>query len=385
MVPINPDDPDAGTKRKTQAGFTTKGEAAKALRAAVTEVETGRVTVDTKVTVSQFAADWLAGRRASTSTVETYRRYVRLHIDPHIGSVPLVDLRAARIARLYRDLEARGNHDRGKEGTGLGPNSVRKVHALLVSILDGALAEHLIATNPAKLPQANPPTAREVKSAKPEIHPWTAAQLKAFLSWCPHDDTDLSMGWIVVGRTGLRRGELLGLQWRDVDLTGHKLSVRRAIVEVKSKGKPTTFPTVPPKNGRPRAVYLDTPTVNALRAQFNRLASIDPALVGADQAVFVKSDGMLIRPGGVWDRWRAAVDRYNRGRSRDERLPDIRVHDLRHTHATLLLEAQTHPKVVQERLGHANIAITLDLYSHVSPTTQQVAVQKFEAFMDATV
>ncbi|MBD7982548.1 site-specific integrase [Oerskovia merdavium] len=213
-VPINPDDPDAGTKRKTQAGFTTKGEAAKALRAAVTEVETGRATVDTKVTVSQFAADWLAGRRASTSTVETYRRYVRLHIDPHIGSVPLVDLRAARIARLYRDLEARGNHDRGKEGTGLGPNSVRKVHALLVSILDGALAEHLIATNPAKLPQANPPTAREVKSAKPEIHPWTAAQLKAFLSWCPHDDTDLSMGWIVVGRTGLRRGELLGLQWR---------------------------------------------------------------------------------------------------------------------------------------------------------------------------
>lgn len=153
-VLVDPDDPEAGTARKGVGEFTTKGEAAKTLRAAVT-VETGR-RLDTKVTVSQFAADWLAGSRTSPSMVETYRRNVRLHIAPHIGSVPLVDLRAARITRLYRDHEARGNHDRRKEGTVLGPNSVCKVHALLVSILDGALAEHVIATNPATLPQANP-------------------------------------------------------------------------------------------------------------------------------------------------------------------------------------------------------------------------------------
>jgi len=191
---------------------------------------------------------------------------------------------------------------------------------------------------------------------------WTKEQLKAFLEAVADDR--LSALWYTIAFTGMRRGEALGLRWRDVDLENSRLSVRRALIPINREvvvSEPKTA------KGR-RVVALDPSTIEVLKAQaarqLNEQDEWDEAWIDSG-LVFTAENGGPLDPESISRYWRQAVKK--------SMLPPIRLHDLRHTHATLALQAGIHPKVVSERLGHATVSITLDTYSHAIPAMQEEA------------
>jgi len=306
---------------------------------------------------------------------------------PYIGGRQLVALRPAHLAKLYRDLETTGRAD-GQGG--LGPNTILKVHVLLGTILQAAVDDRLIAQNPARSPRANPPSAREVKGRRLEVQPWTMEQLDTFLRWSQGRHW-LHPAWVVLAYTGLRRSELLGLQWGDVDLHKGLLRVRRGVTLIKSRGVPERLEVGPPKSGRDRVIDIDDDVVEVLREWRKTVAQLGFERVAADEWVFAADDGGPRHPERFSRIWRNAVRTARReltatlpdGAAIDTVLPVTHVHGLRHAHASHLLEAGEQVKVVQERLGHASAVITHNVYSHLTPTAQRDAVGRLAALRAA--
>lgn len=367
--------------QRSKGGFADDIEAKQALRKIIAEMHDGEYLQPSETRLGDYAALYLDGLyEQAESTLQGYRKILRNHIAPHLGNVPLSKIRAVTLAKLYKDLRTSGRKDEGHEGEPLSPNTVRKVHNLITQILDAAVGEQLIKANPARTKQANAPKAKEVQAAAPEIDPWTVQELKAFLSWSEQSGNDLHVMWLLALNTGLRRGELAGLKWRDLDVGNMQLSVRRAMALIKDP-KPRRIIEKRPKSGKPRVVDLDADTVAELTKWRKTLASLNLAYAARDAWIFpMPLTGAVRDPEHITRRWATAMRL-----CRDALGPDaphtIRLHDLRHTHATVLLEAGVHPKVVQERLGHSTIAITLDLYSHVIPSMQRSAVQAFTEHM----
>lgn len=378
-------DPDTGrrARQRSRGGFATEREASRQLRRVLTSIDAGTYASPSHVTLERYVAEWLDGLRLSPSTVAGYRKLARLHVVPYLGERRLDSIRAATLAKLYRDLEEDGWKGRGRQAgvkMGLGVNTVRKVHTLLGEILQAAVDEHAIASNPARSKVANPPTAKQVRDARPEMTPWTAGELSAFLAWGEAHGSALAPAWVVAARTGIRRGELLALRWGDIDLRAGTLAVRRAVVLVKEP-KPQHLVLKGTKNGRPRVIDLDDATVSALRAWRSKIMLVDVARGARGAYVFGRIDsGALRNPEHVSGVFRADV-RAARAALGEAAVQPIHLHDLRHTHATLMLEAGVQPKVVQERLGHETISITMDLYSHVMPTVQKAAVAVFASLL----
>jgi integrase len=209
-----------------------------------------------------------------------------------------------------------------------------------------------LAENPAD--RCDPPKIRA--DGFVEMQTWGAETLRSFLELARSDR--LHPLWLLLAMTGMRRGEALGLRWSDVDLERAQLSVRQTLVPVGSRiviSKPKTA------RGR-RVVALDSVTVAALR----KLRS--DSLSGGGDLVFLEHDGRPLDPSRVSRRFRKLVARSG--------LPKIRLHDLRHTHATLALQAGVHPKIVSERLGHATVSLTLDVYSHAIGHMQAEAAEE---------
>jgi integrase len=191
---------------------------------------------------------------------------------------------------------------------------------------------------------------------------WSAQELRRFLENI--QDDRLYAAFLLAATTGMRRGELLGLHWRDTDLDAARVSIRRTLITV---GYELAWSTPKTDRGR-RNVALDPATAETLRT--HRARQLEERLVlGSayqdDDLVFCQPDGTPVHPdslSGFFERLVAAAD-----------VPRIRLHDLRHTHASLALAAGVHPKVVSERLGHADIALTLNTYSHAIPALQETA------------
>jgi integrase len=190
---------------------------------------------------------------------------------------------------------------------------------------------------------------------------------------------------------GMRRGEALGLRWGDVDLDGERLTINRTLGKVGGK-----FVTGTPKSGKARTIDLDALTVEVLRAHKARQAAerlrlgekwADQDLVSAHDGNKLGPDrkaGGFLNPEHVWRLFKTQVVAYNRGASAELALPEITIHELRHSWATMAMEQGISPKVVQERLGHATVAITLALYSHVPPTMQREAARLLASEMLTT-
>ena len=357
---------DDGTRKQAlKRGFPTRKAAADYLRERVTSVQRGEHVAPNRVTVEEHFAAWLDGLRQQPSTVASYRKNVRLHVVPHVGALRLEQLTGTRLTKLYRHLETAGRAD-GQGG--LSPRTVRYVHTIVHAGLRAAVRDGLVLSNAAD--KADPPSAKA--AASPEMTFWTAPQLATFLRHDPQHE--LAMAWRLLANTGMRRGEALALRWSDVDWTAGRISVQRAVGVVKTKGAGEELHFGKPKSGRARVVDLDPATLAALRSYRAQRAEVALTLAKDDALVLGTIDGAVRHPERFSRAWQTAVTRAHRDLPD---LPAIRLHDLRHTHATIMLGAGIPVKVVSERLGHANATITLGVYAHVMPGMQAEAASLF--------
>src|SRR5579875_836277 len=257
--------------------WLTKKAALKGLREALADVSRGNWAEPSRQPLGEYLSLWLNGLRVARSTVAGYRRHIDNHIAPHLGDIPLASLTAARIDAFYRELEKSGRVDH-RAGEPLSAHTVRHIHVTLSAALKAAVESGQLAQNPAA--RAHPPSPRE--AASPEMHPWTAEQLATFLAWSAQHSF-MHPAWRVLAMTGMRRGEVLALRWRDVDLDAARLTVRRSVTLVKTKGAKERLDEGLPKNVKARVVDLDAETVSVLRA--HRLARAALTLpLGRDEA-----------------------------------------------------------------------------------------------------
>ena len=276
------------------------------------------------------------------STCERHEINVRVHINPSLGNVRLKGLTPAHVRGLHRE----------KLDSGLASATVRKIHSTLHKALSQAVSDGLIPRN-----------AADVKAPRPapkEMRPLSEGEACTFLDVARTSGDRFEPLYVLAITTGLRRGELLGLRWEDVDLERGTLRVGRSLV--REEGRHTVGETKT-RRGR-RQVNLTPRTVNALKAHRKRQLEERMRLAETYKdhgLVFSTSIGTPVNPENL-------VNRSFKPLLEKAGLPKIRFHNLRHTCATLLLGRGVHPKFVQELLGHATIAITLDTYSHYLPS-----------------
>jgi integrase len=364
------------TRRRGPHGekWTTRKEAAAALRAILTDAAKGEHVDPSRQPLAAYLEGWLNGLRLRPGTVASYRRMMRVHVIPALGAVPLASLTTSRIDALYRELERTGRAD-VKPPRGLSPRTVRYCHTILSAALSAAVKQRRLARNPAA--DAKPPTAREAKA--PEMQCWTAGQLAAFLAWSA-GHSEWHPLWALLAASGARRGEALALRWRDLDLDTCTVSIRRSAGMVRDRGAAPVMVEGDTKSGKPRVVDVDAATVAVLRAHRRERGAMALQLAHAGALVFADEEGRPLHPEGMSRRFRADLVRCRKALG-DEAVPLIRLHGLRHTHATLLLSAREPVHVVSRRLGHASSAITMSVYAHVLPGSQREAADLFASLI----
>jgi integrase len=342
-----------GSKRKTIYG-KKRDEVADKLARALAERADGIVYDDENLTVGEYLNSWLKGSVRGSVRQSTFDRYeiaVRVHIKPALGRVKLKKLSPAHVAGFYQDRLAAGS----------APASVNKLHVTLRKALDQAVKWHMVPRNVAEAVKA-------LRPAPPEMRTLSAEETRKLIEVARGDK--LGALYMLAVHTGMRQGELLALKWQDVDLENAKLSVRRTLT---MSGSRILLGELKTKKSR-RTICLTDAAVQALHEHLARQLEGMERLGDAyrdEGLIFASQVGTPINPTNLRRRsFAALLQRAN--------LPKIRFHDLRHTCATLLLSRNVHPKYVQELLGHANIAITLDTYSHVIPGMGDHAMRAME-------
>lgn len=351
---------DPFTNRRRQrwvSGFASREDAEAALPDLLGERERESGASPRRLSLSQFVKLWLASlpaRGLRATTIACYQTTLEAHVLPQLGRVPLARLSALHLNQLYAQLLIDGRADRGG---GLSPRSVRLTHAILRKMLADAVRWGSVSENVGL--RADPPRSQQSTA----MRTWSALQLRHFLDSL--EEHPLRALYWLLAASGMRRGEALGLRWRDLDLKGRRLSVVQTLVPIPGGA---TFS--PPKTARSRRmIALDAATVEVLRDYRDQQAR--KGLLG--ELVFARADGSPLLPHSVSKAFTRAI--VSAG------LPMIRLHDLRHTHASLGLQAGLHPKVISERLGHSTIAITLDTYSHVTPALDAQAAETIAALL----
>ena len=349
--------PGQRRRQKSKGGYRTKRDALKALNEAQSTVQRGIYVEPSKLSVKTFLVDhWLPAIESGLrkSTFEGYRSAIRSHVISHLGEMRLQALTPDSLNAFYATLLKEGRRD-GKGG--LSPKTVHNVHVMLHKALHDAVRWNYLPRNVAEF--SDPP--RQTSSGK-AMRTWTPEELRSFLQVVENDP--LFAAWVLSASTGMRRGEVLGLRWQDIDFDRRRLAIRQTIISIDYRVEISE-----PKTARGRrSVALDTGTVTALRA--HRASQNQEKLILGEAyqdmgLVFCRADGTPVHP----DRFTQMFDKH----VRDSGIPRIRLHDLRHTHATLALAAGIHPKVVSERLGHSTVAFTMDVYSHAIPSMEAEA------------
>jgi integrase len=292
--------------------------------------------------------------QVKASTFDSYRRILKLHVLPRLGALSLTELTPRMITLMYVDLLENGH--RNGRAPGLSPKTVGNVHIVLHKLLADAVDDDLLVVNPAD--RAKRP--RPGRVSGPELRFWEPAELARFLEHVR--GAPFEALWHLAAMTGMRRGELLGLLWADIDFGRARLAVPRSLVSVAYKLVETT-----PKNHQSRVVDLDAGTVAGLEQHRERQLARD-GIDHKHDRVFTREDGSPLHPDFVSQSFERTI--------RAAGLRRIRLHDLRHTHATLALRAGVPTKIVSERLGHATPEFTMRLYQHALPGMQAEAAAK---------
>jgi integrase len=361
-------DPITGRERRRWHRCGTRVDA-ESLACQLAERRARRRRAGSTMTLGDYLlGQWLPTREAALSPT-TYARYlasVEHYLLPHLGHVQLRQLHADQLTSLYRRLAVDGSSTGGP----LAAKTILNLHQLIRTALDDAVTRELILHNPAL--DLRPPDPRKRPSARRRAASWTADELGAFLN-----ATRATRHWMLfrlAAATGMRRGELLGLRWSDVHLDTGRLEITQALTAI---GYTLSFSLLKTKTSR-RCITLDPDTVRQLTAwQAEQTAALaatgQPNRLGL---VFTGHDGGPLHPHLASQ----AFERAHRGLA----VRPIRMHDLRHTHASLLLRDRVPIKVVSERLGHANPAFTMMTYQHVLPGMQDDAARVFATILSGS-
>ncbi len=427
---------DGGRRQVSKGGFRTRRDAEAARIQLLNSINSGTFVRPDRVTVRRFLEDeWLPSQRPPTleeSTHRSYARYLRLHVVPYIGGVPLQSLTPMDLNDLYRRLldggrcpptppvrqhgpevvsrvaklraerrtwqqvadavgeefpfanrlsrhavaalarrQAVPRSPRHQPPAGLKPRTVRYIHSIVHAALKDAMRWGRVARNVADT--ANPPPVGSVRSGRPQA--WTADQLGRFLDFLA-DDRYLP-AWMFVATTGCRRGECLGLKWSDLDLDKGTAVISRQVTAIDHELRIKELP----KTKRGHMVLLDPGTVGMLRRWRPRQAE-EKLLVGAgyrdEDFVFCHPDGSVYDPDRFSREFLRKQVQYNRAHP-DEPLPRLVLHGLRHTWATLALNEGIDIQIVSERLNHSSTHVTREIYTHVTPPMQSDAAERVAA------
>jgi integrase len=367
---------DSATGKRRQikkGGFATKAEAEAALAELVDQAAKGVATFDGRQSVGVFLVQWIDEKEANglrRTTVISYRQHIKQYFVPAFGNVRLKDLRPAHVEAMLADIA------KPRERRSLGSASVRRIHATLRSALGTAKRRRLISINPAvdiELPAAS----------RPKVHPWEPEDLGIFLDAAVHD----TMGALfetVAGSAG-RRGEVLGLRWADVDFDRGRAVLREQLLRIPGlqhctycgeEHRGAVFGPIKTRSGEHRRVDLDAGLLGVLIGhrlrQDAEKAAWGTAYIDHD-LVFAQEDGAPIPP----DRASRAFKKIVKGAG----VRQVRLHDLRHGRASLLLASGTDIALVSKLLGHSSIGITVDTYAHLLEGVGRAAADRASALV----
>jgi len=348
-------DPETGKRRqKWFSGFATKKEAQRAMVEKIAELNRGEYIEPTKITVKEFLEMWLEDEVKPNRKITTYDIYhsvITNHLIPGIGNIPLNQLGPIHINRLLKSLL-----DRGISST----SAKYSVRTLKVA-LNWAVKMQLIPKNPA----ANIRVSTGPSGAGMKV--WTDEEVNQFLQVAK--ESKYYPAFYLAITTGMRIGELLGLKWADIDFDRGTISIRRTLQRT-SAGLQLIEQTKTAKSRRLISISPSTVEVLKKHRVEQKKEMIQYNYRDVYDLVFTTRTGKPVEPRNLRE--------YFSFLSKKAGLPPIRFHDLRHTHATLLLQQGVHPKIVSERLGHSSISMTLDIYSHVIPSMQKEAAEMFD-------
>ncbi len=351
-----------GNKRKTFYGKTRK-EVQQKLKTALHQQQQGTLVVAPQQKVGPFLEQWLEDVHKHTVRPRTYERYesmLRLHIVPGIGHHQLQKLAPQHLQQFYSQ----------KLEEDLSPTTVASFHKMLHLAFEKAVRWNLIARNICD--SVDPPRTKHY-----EIQPLNEEQIQRFLTTV--EGHRLEALFVLALATGMRRGEIMALKWQDVNLSTGMLQVRRILTHMPAKlnGKGGYVEAEPKTERSRRSIAIASFALEKLKV--HRMRQLETKLKAGslwreNDLVFCSSvGGHLHSSRDIFTQFKKLLKKAD--------LPDVRFHDLRHSSATMLLSLGIHPKVVQEMLGHSQIAMTMDIYSHVLPTMQIEAVGKLDAVL----
>lgn len=350
---IRYEEPGAENGKRRQKMLACRGmnkkQAEERLRSILSEIYNGSYVEPMETTVADYLSRWLERSKARLSpcTLDGYRKYVENHIKPALGSYRIDKLRPAHIQSFYDSLADKG----------LSPKTVQNIHGIIHSSLAQAIKLQLLTRNPAD-------AVTTPRRAKPEIAVASVEDIGAIMT--ASESSSYRMPILIVIATGVRRGEVLGLQWQDFDTERKTLAVRRSIAE--AGGELHVKET---KTGRSRVVMIPDSLIQALREH----KQIQDELGLNTPWICARTDGSVMTPGAFDEAFRRLRKKIGVG---------VSLHGLRHTQATQLMAAGIPVKVISERLGHSTISVTMDIYSHVLPHMQTEAVKVIEKMLNAT-
>jgi integrase len=363
-------DPASGKRRVVTTTVQGKRrDAEKELRRLLRTLDTGEHVDPSRMTLRQWLTTWLATVREEITpkSHERYAEIVENFLVPALGNLPLVKLAPSQIQDAYNTWGTSGRRD-GKAG-GLSARTRRHIHRILRSALARAVEQQLLARNPADAFRKRLP-----KVEHREMVTLSAEQSAHLLEAIKH--TRIYWPVLLALSAGVRRGEVFALRWKNVDLERGSLRVVESLEQTK-----LGIRFKAPKSGKARAITLPVFAINELK-RLKRLQAEELLMLGVRQTgetlVCARADGQPLQPQSLTHQFTRLINRV-------KDLPRVRFHDLRHSHATQLLLAGVHPKVAQERLGHATITTTLDLYSHVTETMQSDAAEKLDVLFQTAI
>lgn len=355
-------DPVTGKRKQQWVSVKgTKKEAEKRLGELLHQLDTGTFMKPGKTTLAEYLERWLndyAKSNLAPRTVEVYEMIIKQHLIPKLGNLTLTQLRPEHLQKYYTDMLNVGRHD---GSGGLSAQSVRHHHTALHKALQTALEWGLLIRNVADA--VKPPRAQRT-----EMSTWEQEEMAKFLDAARN--TPYHALFYTALFTGMRRSELLALSWKDVDFIFGQVYVNRGLHRLKDH----SYVFTQPKSAKSRRTVALPPSAILVLQAHREAREREALMLGIsltdDALVFSTPEGEPLRPNTISRAWTMLAARAH--------VKVIRLHDARHTHASLMLKQGIHPKIVQERLGHASIQITLDTYSHVTPGLQAAAAAKFD-------